>query len=113
MEEMKDILLPISDMGYEIKTELNKTKDPYEIYVRIVTYLNPTLEWDEEIESELIRLNEFSSDNGFKISKVNYVLEEGYSGVTMANFDVFLDTMNNKENKGMTNLLLVLEQISR
>jgi hypothetical protein len=115
MLEMKDILLPISDLGYDVGVEMSKDIDTNRIYIRIVRYGDPTLVWNKEIEEEFNRLREFSLENGFKLSKVYYITEEPDGRVISGNspiisYDNFLEVIGEKI---IVNLLFELEQISR
>lgn len=116
IEEIKEILLPISDLGYDISVDMNKDNDTNRIYVRVVRYGDPTLVWNKEIEEEFNRLKEFSLENGFKLSKVYYVTEEPDGRVFNRNdrkiisYDQFLKVIG---EKSIVNLLFELEQITR
>lgn len=133
MEEIKEILLPISDLGWEIgiklqntinwkvKTLEEMTKDidtnfrmtgPNIIYVRVVRYDEPALVWNKEIESEFNRLQDYSLENGFKLSKVYYVSEEpdGRNDRKIVSYDSFLKNIGNQR---IVNLLFELEQITK
>lgn len=68
---IKDILSPISDLGYEIEAKLVKDY-VYHIFVEILNYTDKILEFTSEIEDEIIRLNEFVNNNGFIIKKIYY-----------------------------------------
>lgn len=78
LENIKDILLPISDMGYDINARLIKDYN-YHIFVNIVDYkqystiyeIGP-LNFTKEIEEEFDRLYEFGIENGFKVDKIYY-----------------------------------------
>lgn len=116
MEYIKDILLPLSDLGYDIGTEISKDKDTNRIYVRVVRYGDQTLVWNEEIEEEFNRLKQFSLENGFKLSKVYYITEEpdgrvfNRSDRKITSYEHFLYVIGEKI---IVNLLFELEQITR
>lgn len=116
MEEIKEILLPISDLGWEIGVEMTKDIDTNRIYVRIVRYDEPALVWNKEIEDEFNRLQDFSLENGFKLSKVYYKSEEPDGRVFNRNdrkivsYDSFLKNIGNQR---IVNLLFELEQITK
>lgn len=123
MEEIKEILLPISDLGWEIGVEMTKDNDTNRIYVRIVRYDEPALVWNKEIESDFSRLQDYSLENGFKLSKVYYVSEDPdkyvetpYGRVFNRNdrktvsYDSFLKNIGNQR---IVNLLFELEQITK
>ena len=114
MEYIKDILLPLSDLGYDIGTEIDK--DTNRIYVRVVRWWDQTLVWNEEIEEEFNRLKQFSLENGFKLSKVYYITEEPdgrefkISDRKIISYDSFLEVIGDQI---IVNLLFELEQITR
>ena len=114
--QIKDMLLPISDLGYDVGVEMSKDIDTNRIYVRVVRYGDPTLVWNKEIEEEFNRLREFSLENGFKLSKVYYITEEpdgrvfNRSDRKIISYDHFLEVIGEKI---IVNLLFELEQITR
>lgn len=113
MEEIKEILLPISDLGYEVGVEISKDDDANRIYVRVVRYGDPVLVWNKDIEEEFNRLKEFSLENGFKLSKVYYITEDSSGNRSerkIISYEHFLEV---KEKKPIINLLFELEQITR
>jgi hypothetical protein len=71
LDEIKSILLPISDLGYEIEAELVKDYI-YHMFVRIVDYSKEPLEFNSDILDEIERLYDFTKDNGFIIDRVWY-----------------------------------------
>lgn len=116
-EEIKDILLPISDMGYDISVNFEKDFDTYRYYVRVVIYTDPALVWSSEVEEEFDRLKDFAKENGFAISNVYYVAEESDGRVfnrrdrTIVSYDEFLNNMKNHPTKKLVNLLFTIDQI--
>lgn len=68
---IEEVLLPISDLGYNIKVELVKDYN-YHIFVNILGYENERLDFTEEVEDEFDRLYDFTKENGFLINKVYY-----------------------------------------
>ncbi len=74
LENIEDILLSISDMGYNIQTKLIKDYN-YHIFVNIVDYQDyevGPLEFTNEVEDDFDRLCEFVTENGFKMDKIYY-----------------------------------------
>lgn len=127
MEQIKEVLLPISDLGYDIGVEMTKNyvyirrnlikttrKDTNRIYVRVVRYNEPPLKWNKEIEEEFDRLKEFSLENRFKLSKVYYIVQETDGRVfdRTISYDHFIDVIN-QDDREIVNLLFELEQITR
>lgn len=118
MEQIKEILLPISDLGYDIGVEMTKDIDTNRIYVRVVRYDEPPLKWNKEIEEEFNRLRDFSLENGFRLSKVYYIVQEpdgrvfNRSDRTIISYEHFIDVIN-QDDREIVNLLFELEQITR
>lgn len=115
MEQIKEVLLPISDLGYDIGVEMTKNIDTNRIYVRVVRYNEPPLKWNKEIEEEFDRLKEFSLENRFKLSEVYYIVQETDGRVfdrRTISYDHFIDVIN-QDDREIVNLLFELEQITR
>ena len=115
MEQIKEVLLPISDLGYDIGVEMTKNIDTNRIHVRVVRYNEPPLKWNKEIEEEFDRLKEFSLENRFKLSEVYYIVQETDGRVfdrRTISYDHFIDVIN-QDDREIVNLLFELEQITR
>lgn len=73
IQTIKDILLPISDMGYKPSVKDNTVdwgpfvKDPTEIIIRIVTYTDDSLEITDEVIDEFNRLNDYLESSGYNM----------------------------------------------
>ncbi len=93
-QTIKDILLPISDMGYEIII----TEDPTyfaqtgKFYIRVVTYTNPALTMNDEVKDEFIRMNDYLEDLGCRV-KALYVPESA----SYHDYDYFHDPTEDYE----------------
>jgi hypothetical protein len=78
LQTIKDILLPISDMGYKPSVKDNTVdwgpfvKDPTELIIRIVTYTDYPLEITNDVIDEFNRLNDYLESSGYNIY-VRYV----------------------------------------
>jgi hypothetical protein len=78
LQTIKDILLPISDMGYNPSVVDNTVdwgpfvKDPTELIIRIVTYTDDPLEITSEVIDEFNRLNDYLESSGYNMC-VRYV----------------------------------------
>ena len=78
LQTIKDILLPISDMGYNPSVVDNTVdwgpfvKDPTELTIRIVTYTDDPLEITSEVIDEFNRLNDYLESSGYNMC-VKYV----------------------------------------
>ena len=76
-ENIKDILLPISDMGYEISVVYGGdfNGELTCLNIRVVRYTDPTLKMNDEVEDEFIRMKEYLELSGFNLVDVLYVRE--------------------------------------
>lgn len=70
IKTIRDILLPIADMGYEIKI----TEYRSEFVIRVVTYVDKPLLITDEVKDEFIRMNDYLEDLGGRV-KALYVPE--------------------------------------
>lgn len=72
LQDIEDILLPIKDLGYNnIKAKLVKDYEDF-IFINVVDYDNKPLIFNEDIEYEIDRLNEYLIENKFKIKEVYF-----------------------------------------
>jgi hypothetical protein len=91
-QTIKDILLPISDMGYEIII----TEDPTyfaqtgKFYIRVVTYTDTPLTVTDEVKDEFIRMKEYLESLGINSVKALYVKEPTPSPHIEVDFDEFI-----------------------
>ncbi len=91
-QTIKDILLPISDMGYEISI----TEDPTyftqtgKFYIRVVTYTDTPLKVNDEVKGEFIRMKEYLESLGINSVKALYVKEPTPSQQIEVDFDEFI-----------------------
>jgi hypothetical protein len=82
-QTIREILLPISDMGYEISVvddvDFSSTGLSYGeltcLNIRVVRYTDPTLKMNDEVEDEFIRMKEYLELSGFNLVDVLYVRE--------------------------------------
>jgi len=92
-QTIKDILLPISDMGYEISI----TEDPTyftqtgKFYIRVVTYTDTPLKMNDEIKDEFIRMKEYLESLGINSVKALYVKEPTPSSQIEVDFNEFIN----------------------
>jgi len=116
INDIKDILWPISEMGYDIKPKVEKDKDTDRIYIRInsnegYSNLDKPIVWTKEVESEFDRLKDFIFECGFLMSEVRYVLEEEpidkFFGLTYSSFTGLVS------NKGIKRLMFILKRITK
>ena len=74
IQTVKDILLPISDMGYEISVATNLDYTELTgIIIRVVSYTNPILKMDDEVKDEFIRMVDYLESEGFSSIEALYV----------------------------------------
>ncbi len=91
-QTIKDILLPISDMGYDISI----TEDPTyftqtgKFYIRVVGYTDPSLKVSDEVKDEFIRMKEYLESLGINSVKALYVKEPTPSQQIEVDFDEFI-----------------------
>jgi len=91
-QTIKDILLPISDMGYEISI----TEDPTyfaqtgKFYIRVVGYTDTALKVSDEVKDEFIRMKEYLESLGINSVKALYVKEPTPSSQIEVDFDEFI-----------------------
>ena len=92
-QTIKDILLPISDMGYEISI----TEDPTyftqtgKFYIRVVGYTDTPLTVTDEVKDEFIRMKEYLESLGINSVKALYVKEPTPSSQIEVDFNEFIN----------------------
>jgi hypothetical protein len=70
IENIKDILLPINDMGYEISV----TEYRSELAIRVVSWTDKTLWITDEVKEEFIRMKDYLQSEGYDSIDVSYHL---------------------------------------
>ena len=91
-QTIKDILLPISDMGYDISI----TEDPTyfiqtgKFYIRVVDYTDTSLKVSDEVKDEFIRMKEYLESLGINSVKALYVKQPTPSPQIEVDFDEFI-----------------------
>jgi hypothetical protein len=91
-QTIKDILLPISDMGYDISI----TEDPTyftrtgKFYIRVVGYTDTALKVSDEVKDEFIRMKEYLESLGINSVKALYVKEPTPSSQIEVDFNEFI-----------------------
>ena len=99
-QTIKDILLPINDMGYNI--DAYEGYDSSQLVIRVVTWTNEPLLITDEIKDDFIRMKEYLQSEGYDPVYANfYVDREGYKKEIQ-------DLLNIKEP--ITNLLFVADK---
>ena len=106
IENVKDILLPISDMGYDISvTEdesqyaksnqqsilIIKVRKRHSIYPLFVTYVNNPLLITDEVKEEFNRMKDYLESEGFNSIMVYFVAKIGkYNAGYKLDFNEFI-----------------------
>ena len=90
-QTIKDILLPISDMDYEISvSEDNKENFP-QLIIRGVTFLNEPLLVNDEVKEEFIRMKDYLESEGFNSLMVYYLIDKPGMNRQTVEFDDFIN----------------------
>lgn len=117
-QTIKDILLPVSDLGYDISVTDNTLdsgpfyKSPNEFIIRVVRYGDKGLSINEDVNYEFDRMNYYLESLGFEVS-VKYVYGSGLFALICAekkynDFSKIIESMLNVGRKLMvSNLLFV------
>jgi len=87
-QTIKDILLPISDMGYDISV----TKDESQLIIRVVSCVDQSLWINDEVKEEFIRMKDYLQSEGYNSIDVLYELSGGGS-ITIKHMKKFDDFM--------------------
>ena len=90
-QTIREILLPISDMGYEIgdfstifmsrnrvrsvTNDVDFNGELTGIIIRVVSYTDTPLKMNDEVTDEFIRMKEYLESSGFNSIEPNYVIE--------------------------------------
>lgn len=74
-QTIKDILLPISDMGYEISVDEDNKDGFPQLIIRVVRYTDPPLIMNDEVKEEFIRMVDYLQSEGYDSIKALYVRE--------------------------------------
>jgi hypothetical protein len=111
-QTIKDILLPISDMGYEIDVTNDVViNGELPLIIRVVSYTDPPLKMNDEVKDEFIRMNDYLESLGINSVEALYVKIIDTIGKTSGN-KIRLDRsgqskIHNMENCELRNLLFV------
>jgi hypothetical protein len=113
-QTIKDILLPISDMGYEISVSEdnppklkrdNKENFP-QLIIRVVTFLNEPLLVNDEVKEEFIRMKDYLESEGFNSLMVYYLIDKPGMDRQTVEFDDFINKIF-QMSPAIKNLLFV------
>ena len=111
IQNVKDILLPISDMGYEISVNHYINVDTNQLIIRVVTYADKPLSITDEVKEEFIRMKDYLNSEGYDSIEAQYYTRDEYnnsfsSGKYLKQFDDFIDAFNSVK-KPIVNLLFI------
>ena len=103
IENVKDILLPISDMGYDIS--VNHLPYPAvesnELIIRVVTYVDKPLLLTDEVKEEFIRMKDYLQSEGYNSIEAHYYTR----------FNAVPDSPSNKDVKELNEFINVKDPI--
>jgi hypothetical protein len=68
IENVKDILLPINDMGYDISV----TKNESQLIIRVVSWVDQSLLITDEVKEEFMRMKDYLQSEGYNSIEVLY-----------------------------------------
>ena len=68
IQNVKDILLPINDMGYNVSV----TGYRYELAIKVVSPLDKSLLMTDEVKEEFIRMKDYLESEGYDSIKTNF-----------------------------------------
>ena len=87
-QTIEDILLPISDMGYQIN--VTNYVNYEEVQIRVVGYTDTPLKMNDEVKDEFIRMKEYLESLGINSVKALYVKQPTPSPQIEVDFDEFI-----------------------
>jgi len=99
---IKDILLPISDMDYEISVTED---DKYQLIIRVVTWTDEPLLITDDVKEEFITMKDYLESEGYNSIIARYWFPNSVS--SSKPFDYFI---NNVEGS-LSNLLFVAKKL--
>ena len=108
IQTIKDILLPIFDMGYEISVVENNK----EFVIRVVSWGDQSLLINDEVKEEFIRMKDYLESEGYNSIEVLYYLATpgSISSRDIKEFDDFMKYEPWQKVK-IQNLLFVVKKI--
>ena len=71
---VKDILLPISDMGYDISVIEDNKENFTQFVIRVVSWGDQSLLINDEVKEEFIRMKDYLESEGYNSIEVLYHL---------------------------------------
>ena len=98
IENLKDILLPINDMGYDISVNnyiING--DTNQLIIRVVTYVDKPLLITDDVKEEFIRMRDYLQSEGYNSIDTHYYTRlnvDSPSEKHVKEIDQFIDAFN-------------------
>lgn len=118
IQTVKDILLPISDMGYDISVDSRFVSGSFlnfELIIRVVSYSEPILKMDDEVKDEFIRMFDYLESEGFSsIEAICQFIVPNYSqrhSIFRPQMKIDFNEFINMEDYELRNLLFVAKKI--
>ena len=100
-EMIMDILLPISDMGYNISVN-----DTTQFTIRVVIYTDKPLKIDEDVKGEFDRMVYYLKSIGINNISVNYVKRNSTLNCSKS-YDKFMNEVKEHPGFSVRNLLFI------
>jgi hypothetical protein len=108
IKTIRDILLPIADMGYDIGIDTG-TVVKGTLIIRVVRYGDPLLELNDEVKDEFIRMNDYLEDLGGRVKALYIPESASYHDNNAGRLDVPFNDFIKVEDCKLRNLLFVAE----
>jgi len=108
IKTIRDILLPIADMGYDIGIDTG-TVVKGTLIIRIVRYGDPLLELNDEVKDEFIRMNDYLEDLGGRVKALYIPESASYHDNNAGRREVPFNDFIKVEDCKLKNLLFVVE----
>ena len=107
-QTIKDILLPLNDMGYNIDSY--EGDDPSQLVIRVVTWTNVPLLITDEIKDDFFRMKEYLQSEGYDSVYANFYVCLWHPDIQYqhSHKKEIQDLLNIKEP--ITNLLFVADK---
>lgn len=101
---IKDILLPIIDMGYDISVN----GDDSELVIRVVIWGDEPLLITDEVKDEFIRMKDYLQSEGYNSIKAKFYLND--RSQDEKEFDDFININSITSHLPLSNLLFVAKK---
>ena len=101
---IKDILLPISDMGYDISVN----GDDSELVIRVVIWGDEPLLITDEVKDEFIRMKDYLQSEGYNSIKSKFYLND--RSRDEKEFDDFININSITSHLPLSNLLFIAKK---